>query len=312
MEFGFWWSRSVRKKIVRGFIVMVCTVLAPVVARAGSLPDQHPSSPRLANEFYERAREGWFWYQDPVEEDETDAVVRPVTLATLPLEAWLDPAKYRSLLKRVPIEQEDLSTLPAGMLRELASAKREAALDAPTPETVKTYIIAQRAVFKRSEDFTSMWQLAMFTNPQLDFATEHPTSQFGHDVEAQATQEVDERLLSSARANHVGLFFFFTSTCRFCQEQSKILKLFANTCQIEVFPVTLDGQGLKEFPKAAADNGMAERVSLQKVPTIYLAIPQENFLVPIGSGVMTFNELRERVLTIMKQRPQLMRQAGDS
>ncbi len=57
---------------------------------------------------------------------------------------------------------------------------------------------------------------------------------------------------------------------------------------------------------------MAERVSLQKVPTIYLAIPQENFLVPIGSGVMTFNELRERVLTILKQRPQLMRQAGDS
>ena len=297
---------------VRGFIASVCVVLAPVVAWAGSLPDQHPSSSRLANEFYERAREGWFWYQDPVEEDETDAVVRPVTLATLPLEAWLDPAKYRSLLKRVPIEQENLSTLPAGMLRELASAKREAALDAPTPETVKTYIIAQRAVFKRSEDFTSMWQLAMFTNPQLDFATEHPTSQFGHDVEAQASQEVDERLLSSARANHVGLFFFFTSTCRFCQEQSKILKLFSDTYQIEVFPVTLDGQGLKEFPKAAADNGMAERVSLQKVPTIYLAIPQENFLVPIGSGVMTFNELRERVLTIMKQRPQLRRKAGDS
>jgi conjugal transfer pilus assembly protein TraF len=265
----------------------------------------------LANQFYEQAREGWFWYQDPVEE-EGEAAPAPVTLTTLPLEAWLDPAKYRSLLKRVPIEQEDLSRLPAGMLRELASAKREAALDAPTPETVKTYIIAQRAVFKRSEDFTTMWQVAMYTNPQLDFATEHPTSQFGHDVEAQATHEVEERLLSSARANHVGLFFFFTSTCRFCQEQSKILKLFSDTYQIEVFPVTLDGQGLKEFPKAAADNGMAERVSLQKVPTIYLAIPRENFLVPIGSGVMTFNELRERVLTILKQRPHLMTKAGDS
>lgn len=311
MEFGFRWSRTVRKTIVRGFIVMVCAVLAPVVVWAGSLPDKNPSSSQLANPFYERAREGWFWYQDPIEEEE-EAVQTPVTLATLPLEAWLDPAKYRSLLKRVPIEQEDLSTLPAGMLRELASAKREAALDAPTPETVKTYIIAQRAVFKRSEDFTSMWQLAMFTNPQLDFATEHPTSQFGHDVEAQATHEVDERLLSSARANHVGLFFFFTSTCRFCQEQSKILKLFSDTYRIEVFPVTLDGQGLKEFPKAAADNGMAERVSLQKVPTIYLAIPQENFLVAIGSGVMTFNELRERVLTILKQRPHLMSKAGDS
>ncbi len=296
---------------MRGFIVMVCVALAPVVAWAGSIYDQNPSSSQLANPFYERAREGWFWYQDPVEEEE-EVVAAPVTLGTLPPEAWLDPAKYRNLLKRIPIEQEDLSKLPAGMLRELVSAKREAALDTPTPETVKTYIIAQRAVFKRSEDFTSMWQLAMFTNPQLDFATEHPTSQFGHDVEAQATHEVDERLLSSAKANHVGLFFFFTSTCRFCQEQSKILKLFSDTYQIEVFPVTLDGQGLKEFPKAAADNGMAERVSLQKVPTIYLAIPQESFLVAIGSGVMTFNELRERVLTILKQRPHLMSKAGDS
>ena len=305
-------SGCVSRTLVRGSIIVICAVLAPLIAWAGAPPDQSPSSSQLANPFYERAREGWFWYQDPVEEDEADVVPRPVTLAALPLEAWLDPAKYRSLLKRVPIEQEDLSQLPAGMLRELASAKREAALDAPTPETVKTYIIAQRAVFKRSEEFTSMWQLAMFTNPHLDYATEHPTSQFGHDIEAQATHEGDERLLSSAQANNVGLFFFFTSTCRFCQEQSKILKMFSDTYRIEVFPVTMDGRGLREFPKAAADNGMAERVSLQKVPTVYLAIPKENFLVPIGSGVMTFNELRERVLTIMKQRPQVMNKAGNS
>jgi hypothetical protein len=136
------------------------------------------------------------------------------------------------------------------VLRELVSAKKERALDDPSVENVTTYIKVQKEAYDRSQRFTDAWQIAMYTDPKLDYASQHPTSTYGHSVEAEIKRNTEEQLLAGT-ADRVGLFFFFTSTCPFCQEQSKVLKVFADTYGLTVKPVSLDGVGLPEYPQPA-------------------------------------------------------------
>ena len=226
-------------------------------------------------------------------------------LKMFPGDIWSDPAKHRPLLKKLSIEGMNLERLPAMFLKELVDAKKEMALDAPTVPNVTDYIKVQQAAFDRSQKFTDAYQVAMYTNPQLDSSTKHPTSTYGHQIEAEVTKQQEEALLASA-SEEVGLFFFFTSTCPYCKEQAKIVKLFADQYDLKIFPVSLDGQGLPEYPRPVRDNGMADKIGVHMVPTIYLAIPHENFLKPLGAGLMTLNDLRERVLVLLQKKDLLL------
>lgn len=268
--------------------------------------DEAPGS----QSYIEKSREGWFFYKDPspVEEDEEDeAEKKPI--AGLPKDIWTNPEKYKELLKKLPIDGVDLSKLPSEFLKEFVTAKRTVALDNPTVASVKDYIVVQQEAYDRSEKFTSAWQLAMYTNPQLDYHAKHPTSQFGHQIDAQVVKQEDDSYLIQA-SKKVGLFFFFSSTCPYCQEQSKIVKLLQDEYSVSVFPVTIDGKGLPEYPSPAQDNGMVEKLGVHMVPMIYLAIPEERFMKPIGAGIMTLSELRERVLVTLKKRQMLVGAQG--
>lgn len=285
---------------------LFCGLVAAGVEAAST--DVSPGS----QEYLQRSRDGWFFYQDPPashdgEEEETQPV--PEALKTLPEKIWSEPEKYKDTLKRFPIEGVDLNALPSTFLRELVTAKKEVAMDQPTVETVKTYIVVQQAAYDRASRFTDSYQLAMYVNPDLNYESKHPSSEFGHRIEAQVKQQGEDQTLMQA-SQYVGLFFFFSSTCPYCVNQSKIMKLFQDQYGMSVFPVSIDGKGLPEYPRPAVDNGMVERLGVNMTPMVYLAIPGENFLTPIGAGIMTLSDLRERVLVILNRRDMLKSKQG--
>lgn len=268
--------------------------------------DEAPGS----QSFIEKSREGWFFYKDPpVEDEEAEENLEKKPIPGLPKDIWTNPEKYKELLKKLPIEGVDLSKLPSEFLKEFVTAKRTVALDNPTVASVKDYIVVQQAAYDRSQLFTDAWQVAMYTNPQLDYHVKHPTSQFGHQIDAQVVKQDEDNYLMQA-SKKVGLFFFFSSTCPYCQEQSKIVKLLQDEYSVSVFPVTIDGKGLPEYPSPANDNGMVEKLGVHMVPMIYLAIPEERFMKPIGAGIMTLSELRERMLVTLKKRQMLRGSQG--
>ncbi|GJL61903.1 MAG: hypothetical protein NPIRA04_05570 [Nitrospirales bacterium] len=209
--------------------------------------------------------------------------------------------KVREWLRHVPVSELDLDHVPARILKILIEEKRLMSLDDPTIQSVREYFLVQKAAFARAERFTNMWQLALYTEPELDYHTAHPVSALGHSLTAQVERHTDDQLLSHVN-QEAGLYFFFTSTCSYCQAQAKALKLFADTYGWKVFPITQDGVGLPEFPHPKPDNGMGKRVGVRQVPTILLAIPTERFIVPIGAGLMSVEDLRTRVLTVLKNR----------
>ena len=55
-----------------------------------------------------------------------------------------------------------------------------------------------------------------------------------------------------------------------------------------VFPVSLDGRGLPEYPNPQPDSGIATRLNASMVPALYLSAPSKRQIRPIGFGVIVF------------------------
>ena len=255
---------------------------------------------------------GYYYYQDPLLEQEIQPQHLPPTPA-MPLqpEHFKDAVALKDALKHLPVEKIDLPALPAAWLKVLLTAKREAALDQQSETNMLAYLQVHKETFTRSQRFTDMWQTVVWTHPELDFTAGNPSSVVGHEIYAEHKKAEEEQLLTSMR-DRMGLFFFYTSTCPFCQKQSQLLKVFADSYGISVKPVTRDGRSLVEWPNSEVDNGMGEQIGVHKVPVIYLAIPEEQFLVPIGAGVITVQDLHDRMVMILTQRYQLKKSSGKS
>lgn len=281
------------------------TVMQPAAASADFDRLFQPAEPPIE-------WKGYYYYQDPLPDVDIQPQQLPPTPA-MPLqpEQFKDAVALKEALKQLPVEKVDLQALPAAWLKVLLTAKREAALDRQTEGNLLAYLQVHKETFNRSQRFTDMWQTVVWTHPELDFTAGNPSSIVGHEIYAEQKKAEEEQLLASMR-DRMGLFFFYTSTCPFCQKQSQLLKVFADTYGLSVKPVTRDGRSLVEWPNSELDNGMGEQIGVNKVPVIYLAIPEEQFLVPIGAGVITVQELHDRMVMILKQRYQLKKATGKS
>lgn len=289
-----------------GVLLWGLTVLLPTVASADFdrlfQPIEPPSQWK-----------GYYYYQDPLPDVEMIPPQQLPQTPAMPLqpEQFKDAVALKEALKQLPVEKIDLQALPAAWLKVLLTAKREAALDQQIESNLLAYLRVHKETFNRSQRFTDMWQTVVWTHPEVDFTAGNPSSIVGHEIYAEQKKVEEEQLLASMR-DRMGLFFFYTSTCPFCQKQSQLLKVFADTYGISVKPVTRDGRSLVEWPDSEMDNGMGDQIGVNKVPVIYMAIPEEQFLVPIGAGVLTVQELHDRMVMILKQRYQLKRGMGKS
>ena len=286
---------------VWAFGVMVGIVL---VAGASSSRADYDKlfQPELSPELTEW--KGYYFYQDRFPEPEQEITPKqlpPSPAIPLQPEHFKDQLALKEALKKLPVDKIDLPNLPAAWLKILLTAKKEAALDVQTEETVLSYIQVHKETFNRAQRFTDMWATVMYTHPQYDFSSSNPISTVGHEIYAEAKQVKDDEVLRGI-SEKAGLFFFFTSTCPYCQKQAQMLKVFSDTYGISVKAVTQDGRTLPEFPQAVVDNGMGDQLGVNKVPVIFLAIPEEQFIVPIGTGLITLDDLRTRVLTILQHR----------
>jgi conjugal transfer pilus assembly protein TraF len=231
--------------------------------------------------YWQRQKDGWFWYRDPLPE-----VKKPI------------PERTPEMLTPT---QKALAEFEA-MQKTLEELKKVAIM-APTDANLKTYMRYQQMVMAKSSVFADSWQRAVWTDPSLDYATRgRPTTNFGLDVYDAERQKTERRTISELAKTH-GLFFFFRSDCPYCHRFAPVLKRFEQAYGIHVFPVSLDGGGLPEYPAGATDNGIAARLNVTTVPALYLATPSVKEIQPIGFGVMAESEIAERIHVLTRTKP---------
>ncbi len=177
------------------------------------------------------------------------------------------------------------------------------AMEDPTIENVKTYMEHNKAMLVMSDNFSKAWQKALMKYPHLLFDTGL----------TYATKDIRKTI--DALKGKGGLYFIHSATCPACQKQAAELKKFEDRHGLAVFPVTLGGT-LPEYPNAAADNGMAERLGIESVPAILVAIPSEGIIDLISQGFIDSFELERRLFNYdreidVKEVEALLQNIGD-
>ena len=228
---------------------------------------------RIPNSYWLRNQEGWFWYREPPP---------PVSKSPRPPA----PAQRPSELARFEAMQKRLDDL-----------KRVAVMN-PTEANLLAYMRYQRMVMNKSEAFAEHWQRLVWTVPELDYGLSgRPTNSMAVAAFDEAQRERQAQAVRALSATH-GLLFIFRSDCPYCHRFAPILKRFEQEFGMLVFPVSLDGGGLPEYPSPQLDNGIAARLNAAVVPALYLTTPSKREIRPVGFGVMALSDLIERIAAL--------------
>lgn len=244
-----------------------------------------PAAVASAPGYWKNNSQGWFWYQDPplAEEEvpqETPPAVPTVTTTTVPD----DPLEQ---LKRV---QE-----------AIARAEAKAVLN-PTEANVREYLLANQWQLNQASLFSDVWRRTVWQDPNLDYSLQRPTTSLAIHQFQDQRKEAKTQAVAQVANTH-GLFFFFRGSCPYCHTFAPILKQFSEAYGIEVLPVSLDGGALPEYPAPRVDARVAAELGVEVVPSVYLVDPRGRNVIPVGAGVMSVDELVERIYVLTQTTP---------
>lgn len=243
----------------------------------------------------DRGQEGWFWYKDPKQAKKpTPEAAQAPTPATEKASAPKHPA---------------LAAHEA-LQKELTESMQIAVME-PTEENMKHFLAVWYEVRKKSSDFADIGRTVAWANPQFSRVLDggrptNPVAMRVHDQEK--TNVAEQRVVSLAKTH--GIFFVFRSDCKYCHAFAPILREFQEKYGFKVLPISLDGQGLPEYPDAKQDNGMVARLIADmrlkpgefRTPFTALVRPEKRELMPLGFGVMSGQELVERIDKVVEIR----------
>ena len=231
------------------------------------------TSPDPTETYWLRNREGWFWYRDP------PAPVNPPKTAPSPPNRPAELVEFEAMQQRFD------------------ELKRVAVMN-PTDANLVSYMRYQRFVMNKSEVFAERCQRLVGTVPELDYGlTGRPTNSMAIGAFDEQQQSRQAQVVRNLASTH-GLIFIFRSDCPYCHRFAPILKRFEQDFGMTVFPVSLDGRGLPEYPNPQMDNGIATRLNASVVPALYLTAPSKRQIRPIGFGVMAMTDLVERIAAL--------------
>ena len=229
----------------------------------------------LAEDYYTEHAVGWHWYDDPAEAKQLKSP-KPMTVAPPKSDPTAEIDSVRKTIKQ---------------------SLDQAILD-PTQENVKSYIVLQNQLSSRANQFSNTWQEVLLNHPELNFSINHPTNSMGIKV-YQEEESKNKDAAVAAFAKHTGLFFFYRSTCPYCQRFAPIVKHFAESYGITVIPITMDGIPLPEFPDSHADTGQAKKFHVTVEPSLFAVDPYTQKAFPVAYGLTSETELRENIYKII-------------
>jgi len=221
---------------------------------------------------------GWLWYHDPV-----------------PAHPAAPAKKIQPAASAQPARSQQWST---SWIRETLPRLRDLAVEDPSPDNVKAYLVMQRVAVDRAQRFAEVSTMVTQSDPNLDENSRFPLATAAAQKHVTAVQAgLTEGIQQIGQT--AGLFFFFQSDCEYCHEDLVVLRTLELTTGIKVVPISLDGQGIDDqlFPNYLIDSGQAARLGVRVTPSFFLVRPPDlNNVVEIGQGYLSLDELEKRIV----------------
>lgn len=261
----------------------IALVLALATPRAWPETDVAPPAVGFADgarpkSFLQDRETGWFWYKDP----------RIAPPAKQPRAA----SNRQTGAPAKPAEVLQYETFKADM-----EQARIVAMFNPTEANVERYIQYRTALVRLADQFADVGQRVVWANPKYDFTLERPVNAVGLEAYRQDKAKLQRETIDRLATTHV-LYFFFRSDCPHCHAFAPVLAGFSQATGIQVFPVSLDGGALPEFPRPHADRGQAAAMGATQVPALFLAEPATREIVPVAFGTISEMDLIDRLVAI--------------
>lgn len=245
---------------------------------------------------YQKGPEGWFWHEDRHLDSE-------------------EKVKKEAPVKQPSTTNDDLDTKDLAAFnkfqKQLDESLKIATIN-PTDANMKRFLTLLAESRRKAAFFTMSGVRVAAVNPAVDdrfngMNLRPPSPAATRVWDATVERERNQRIQALAQTH--GVFFFFRGDCQYCHAFAPMLKRFANTHGLAIFPVSMDGGVLPDFPNARADNGMAWQILDQLgipreqfvVPFTVLAKPKTREVVPIGFGLMNETEMGERLDMFAKE-----------
>lgn len=172
----------------------------------------------------------------------------------------------------------------------------------PNYENVHTFIIVQKKLTERSDQFKAVYMSIFGKNSELIDQT-LPDGRRIHDdsIQQNALLKKFETVKHYLNTDGRSLIFFYKGECPHCKKMAPMAARFFQKMAVPYVAITLDGNVLKEFPQSIANRSFSasefSRFKLHSVPSIVVAEKD-------GSGValegaMSATDLIERLFRVI-------------
>ncbi len=259
------------------YLIVASVTEAQIDASAPGADRQPVQAETASAQFWDKSREGWWWYIDPRIEKEK--------------EQSKDITKQLSEIKNI----EDL--------RKEVERLRNAAIMEPTRGNIETYLYAQKFIMDKSTVFADSWRRVVWQTPDLDYSLVRPTNSNGIMRFNEERGKNEKNYIVEMAQQGYGIFFFYSSTCPFCHEMAPVLRLFESMYGMRVLAISVDGGPIEGFPDAKQDNGASKRLGVETMPALYLVSSREKNVMPIGFGMLSISEIVDRINVLMNTTP---------
>lgn len=173
------------------------------------------------------------------------------------------------------------------------------AMNNPTEENVRAYKYAERMMLDMANNYADMSQKVVQNDPMLDESVRFPISAMARRTALYQVDKAKEAIIQDL-ASKGGIWYFFDTSCRFCESQFKAIKLLEEKYGIETRYISLDGgifQGM-DRKKVWFDKGgeRARSLGIQLTPATVLALPPNQSAL-VSHGASSMDTLEEKLVT---------------
>jgi len=186
-------------------------------------------------------------------------------------------------------------------IKKVLEEKKAKAVIYPNEENIKDYMSYQQMVMDKSSLFADQWRRVLWKTPSLDYTLKRPVAKVAKESWIdQRNQRVKESIKNINE--RYGIFFVFNSKCPHCHRFSPILKSFQEKYKITIMPISLDGEGLKEWQNILINKNHLNvlGINIEAIPATILFDKISKKTIPIGFGVLSHSELEERIYATTK------------
>ena len=240
---------------------MLFRILAVVAVVFTGLPD---AEAELGPKFYDDAKQGWFWYEEPAPEPEKEEATAPMS---------------RSVPALADYSTEQLWDMHPDDFQDLLMAFQKKAVQRPTEENVHEYLTMQDLARRKAAAYANVASYVIQKYADLDVGREYPVAAPGVIARVKMQKEEISATIRDAAADHA-LLYFASQDCSYCEEQQQILRYFTDRYGWQIKELDVD-----TLP------GTAARFGILTTPTLLLIARNRPDYIPVASGVVALDEL---------------------